>query len=147
MTIARRLLAAPLLVVPLLAARAEAPPAGLPAPVTSLSIAANGLRGEDVSGEETAADCARFRLRRRDVAEFLARARPVDARAYHHDLEMSRCHARGTLRLADGRRGRWRIDRERRGAILLDGAGPVYLHCPGCAARGFEPVYDPDRDG
>ncbi|WP_338664378.1 hypothetical protein VQH23_04260 [Pararoseomonas sp. SCSIO 73927] len=121
--------------------------ARLPGPVSEVRITANGARGDDVSGEETAAQCARFRLRPRDVRAYFAAARRVDARAYHHDLEMSRCHAAGTLTLPDGRRGTWRIDRERRGIVRLGDGGITYLHCPRCAARGFEPVHDPERDG
>ena len=51
------------------------------------------------------------------------------------------------MTFADGRRGRWWINRERRGLVLLPGAGPVFLHCPRCTTRAFEPVYDPERDG
>jgi len=56
-------------------------------------------------------------------------ARTVDWRAYYHDLEMSRCHAEGRVTFAGGWRGRWRIDQERRGLVLLPpGAGPIFLH-------------------
>ncbi|MBP0494259.1 hypothetical protein [Roseomonas indoligenes] len=120
---------------------------GLPGPVSDIRITVNGARGNDVSGEETAAQCARFRLRQREVRAYFATARLVDERAYHHDLEMSRCHAEGLVTLADGRRGRWRIDRERRGIVALEGGDVILLHCPRCTARAFEPVHDPERDG
>ena len=126
---------------------AMAEPARLPASVSAVSITANGARGDDVSGDETAATCARFRLRVRDVRAFFRLARPVDERAYYHDLKMSRCRAEGRVTFADGRRGRWRIDRERRGLVLLPGRAPVLLHCPRCTTRAFEPIWDPERGG
>ncbi|MCR0985063.1 hypothetical protein [Roseomonas populi] len=121
--------------------------ARLPGPVSDIRITANGARGNDVSGEETAAQCARFRLRPREVRAYFAAARRVDARAYYHDLEMSRCHAEGLVTLADGRRARWRIDRERRGIVLPRGGTAIYLSCPRCTAQAFERVYDPEQDG
>lgn len=116
-------------------------------PATSITITANGARSLDVSGEETAAACSRFLLRAKDVREFFKVAQPVDFRAYHHDLEMSRCHARGRIRFADGSGGHFWIDRERRGRLLLTSGRTIFLYCRRCTARLFEPVYDPDRDG
>jgi hypothetical protein len=145
----RLLLAAPLLLAAQLpgAARAEPSPAWLPAAVAAVSITANGARGNDVSGDETAAMCSRFRLQLRDVRAYFARAQPVDARAYHHDLEMSRCHAEGRVAFVNGQRGRWRIDQERRSLVLLPGRVPILLYCPRCTTPAFAPVYDPERDG
>ena len=71
----------------------------------------------------------------------------MDQRAYHHDLEMSRCHAEGTATLANGVRGQWWIDQERRGLLMLPDGTPVYLYCPACTSRRYEPVYHPERDG
>ena len=47
--------------------------------VTALSVTANGARGDDVSGDETAASCARFRLRLRDLRAYFRLARTVDS--------------------------------------------------------------------
>jgi len=111
-----------------------------------LTITTNGARSDDVSGDETAASCAEFRLRPRDVWAYFAATLPVDARAYHHDLEMSRCRAGGAIRLRNGERGQWSIDRERRGLVMLEDGRPFYLYCPRCTAKVYEPVYDPDHD-
>ena len=118
----------------------------LPGRVAAADITTNGARGEGVSGDETAASCATFRLRPKDARQYFAIAGVVDARAYHHDLEMSRCHAEGVVRFRNGERGQWWIDRERRGLVLLSGDRPVYLYCPRCTAKVFEPIYDPERD-
>lgn len=118
------------------AASAATAPPGLVA--TRIGIDRNGARSNDVSGEETAAACARFRLTRRDVWTYLTTATRVDARAFHHDLSMSRCHARGTVTLADGRRARWFIDLERRGALYLTGGRTLYFYCGACTARAYD---------
>ena len=119
----------------------------LPGRVAAADITTNGARGDGVSGDETAASCATFRLRPKDVRQYFAVAGVVDARAYHHDLEVSRCHAEGFVRFRNVKRGQWSIDRERRGLVVLRGGEAVYLYCPRCTARVFEPVYDPERDG
>ncbi len=77
----------------------------LPAPVPSVTVVANGARSDGVSGEETARICSNFRLSQREVRSFFATAQPVDARAYHHDLLMSRCHAVGLARFRNGTLG------------------------------------------
>jgi hypothetical protein len=118
----------------------------LPGRVAAATITTNGARGDGVSGDETVASCAAFRLRPRDVWHYFAVARIVDARAYHHDLEMSRCHAEGVVRFRNGERGQWSIDRERRCLVVLQDGQPIYLYCPRCTAKVFEPVYDPDHD-
>jgi len=127
-------------------ADAAAPAGGdLPA-VRTVSITATGIRSDGASGDESAEYCSRFQLRPRDVREFLAAAKQVNQRAYHHDLEMSRCNAEGRVTFANGQRGRWWIDQERRGRVVLTDGQPIYLYCSACTSRQFEPVYDPDRD-
>ena len=116
-------------------------------PIRALAITANGAWSDGVSGDETPAQCAPFRLTMRDIRQYFARARRVDARAYHHDLEMSRCQVEGTAILAHGVRGRWWIDQERRGLLLLPDGTPFHFYCPACTSRRYERVYDPARDG
>lgn len=74
----------------------------LPGRVAAAAITTNSARGDGVSGDETAASCATFRLRPRDVWQYFAVAGVVDARAYHHDLEMSRCHAEAVVGFHNG---------------------------------------------
>ena len=100
-----------------------------------------------MSGEVSVEYCSKFRLRLRDVREFFAAAKQVDQRAYHHDLEMSRCNAEGLVAFANGQRGHWWIDKERRGRVSLTDGRLIYLYCAACTSRQFEPVYDPARDG
>jgi len=127
-------------------ANAAAPAGGYPLAVRTVSITATGIRSDGVSGDESAEYCSKFQLRLRDVREFFTAAKQVDQRAYHHDLEMSRCNAEGRVSFANGWRGRWWIDQERRGRVILTDGQPIYLYCAACTSRQFEPVCDPDRD-
>lgn len=127
-------------------ANAAAPAGGYPMAVQTVSITATGVRTDGVSGDESAEYCSRFQLRSRDVREFFTLAKQVDQRAYHHDLEMSRCNAKGRVTFANGQRGRWWIDQERRGRVVMADGQPTYLYCAACTSRQFEPVYDPDQN-
>jgi hypothetical protein len=109
--------------------------------VRKVAIFANGARSSD----ETAAACRRFQLAPADVRTFFAYARRVNARAFHHDLSMSRCHAAGTLKLASGTRARWFIDLERRGSLRLTSGRVLYYYCMTCRSAKFDEVDDDDR--
>ena len=95
-----------------------------------------------MSGDETAAACTRFRLTSADVAGFFAKARPVDERAYNHDLEMSPCYAAGAIRLADGTGGTWTIDEARRGLLVRRDGSRAYLFCAACSTPPFDEAGD-----
>jgi hypothetical protein len=114
--------------------------------VSRVAISRNGARSLDVSGEESAAFCRRFRLMPADVRTFFALAGRVDARAFTHDLSMSRCHAAGTLTLKTGVRARWFVDLERRGSLVLLGGRTLYFYCLDCRSRKFDEVDDDDRE-
>jgi hypothetical protein len=118
--------------------------------VIAMSITRNGARSNAVSGDETAAQCSRFKLTPRDVHEFFAKAVRASVREYTHDLEMSRCYAEGTIAFANGVKGRWFIDLERRGELVLPGArsdaNSIFYYCKRCAAPPFDDVYDPDKE-
>ncbi|WP_131819141.1 hypothetical protein [Sphingomonas jatrophae] len=112
---------------------------GLPR-VTAVTIQRNGARSAAVSGDESAAYCRRFRLTPAEVRGYFRDADPVDQQAYVHDLDMSRCHAAGTVRLADGRRGRWTIDLARRGMLTIAGRPARYFYCLSCRSPKFDEV-------
>lgn len=107
--------------------------------ITSVRINQNGARSNDVSGDETVAFCRRFRLSNDDVRQFFDRAERVDERAFRHDLDMSRCHARGELLFRDGRRASWFIDLERRGSLEFRSAqAPLFFVCPKCSSARYD---------
>jgi outer membrane lipoprotein-sorting protein len=76
-------------------------------------------------------------LSQNDVREFFRRARRVSYKEYAHDLDMSRCHVTGKVVFANGDRGEWNIDRERRGLLTLSDGRNVYFYCKSCGAKAF----------
>ena len=108
---------------------------GSAGPVT---IQRNGAWSSGVSGDETPAACRRFHLTVAQVRGFFARAERVDKRAFHHDLDMSRCYAGGTIRLADGRAAKWFIDLERRGSLTFANGTTQYSYCLSCPSPPFD---------
>lgn len=104
---------------------------------TTVVVTENGLRSAEVSGDETVADCAAFRLTPVQVSDYFARARSVDARTYGHDLDMSRCRAVGTIRSADGSDSSWMIDEARRGHVARTNGAHHYFFCADCPAPPF----------
>jgi hypothetical protein len=126
----------------LLAIMAQAPLAPLQAEGRSgkiaVTVTGNGLRSDSVSSDETVAYCARFRLTARQVRGYFIKAATADGRAYNHDLDMSRCHATGTVRLPGGDGGTWSIDRARRGVLVRRDGSRRYMVCTACPAPPFE---------
>lgn len=112
----------------------------------AVTITANGARSAGLSGDETAATCTRFRLSPAQVTAFFAQARPVDERAYNHDVAMSPCYAAGTIRLADGDGSTWTIDEARRGQLVRPDGSRRYLYCAACPTPPFEEA-EGDLDG
>jgi hypothetical protein len=108
--------------------------------VRSVAVEANGLWSDAISSDETPELCARFALREHDVREFFRRARRASLKEYEHDLDMSRCHATGTIAFANGDHGRWVIDMERRGLLTLSDGRSMYFYCPKCRAKVFDAV-------
>jgi hypothetical protein len=108
--------------------------------VKSVHITRNGLWTDHVSSDETREHCAGFVLRQADVREYFRVSRRASLKEYGHDLDMSRCHATGQVRFANGDRGEWRIDRARRGMVRLSDGRALYFYCEACRAKAF---YEP----
>ena len=106
-------------------------------PLKTVEITLNGAWTDAISGDETPQSCAGFVLQPADVREFLQRANRASHKEYTHDLGMSRCHATGRLQFANGDRGEWQIDRERRGRVSLSDGRNLYFHCDACQAAAF----------
>jgi hypothetical protein len=113
-------------------ARQDKPrPGALPA-IQGLVISETGALSTTLSGDETEQDCARFRPTEPQLRRYFRQARRVSFKAYTHDLDASRCHAAGELKLANGSTAAWRVDREGRGLVTLPGRGNLYFHCANC---------------
>jgi hypothetical protein len=108
--------------------------------VKSVDITRNGLWTDHVSSDETPEHCAGFILRLADVREYFRVSRRASLKEYGHDLDMSRCHAIGRIRFANGDRGEWEIDRARRGSVRLSDGRMLYFYCEACQAKAF---YEP----
>ena len=68
---------------------------------TQVAITTNGGWGDDVSGNETPKSCSTFKVKAGDVSRYFATAKPVDSRAFYHDLD-----ACSNARIARHRRSR-----------------------------------------
>lgn len=106
-------------------------------PISSLTIEENGALSP--AARDSDQTCRSFLLSKRDVTDFLRRAGEVTEHDYFHMLDWSPCYASGTLRFKDGTTGVWGIHRFRGGSIRFSDGRTVYLHCPKCRARAFQP--------
>ncbi len=111
--------------------------------MNSVAVEKNGQLVRQVSGDETAATCSHFRLTASDAREFFTKATPVDAATYGHDLPGSNCVAAGRATTIGGTRGRWVIDLERRGELVLANGKRQYYYCAKCSSARYDEA-DPD---
>jgi|WetSurMetagenome_2_1015567.scaffolds.fasta_scaffold76647_3 hypothetical protein len=88
--------------------------------------------------EETLEVCAKFKLGKQDVRDFFRRARQIDYETFFYYLP-SRCYAKGEITFANGDRGIWRIDFERRGVLNLSDGRKLYFFCSKCMSKAFYP--------
>jgi len=93
---------------------------------------------DDNYTEETLEDCAKFKLSKQDVRDFLRRAEQIDYERFSYYLA-SRCYAMGEIAFANGDRGTWRIDFERRGVLNLSSGRKLYFFCSRCTSKAFYP--------
>lgn len=108
-------------------------PTGLPK-IRSVTIATNAATAYADADEPK---CDSFRLDPKIVTGYLTRAGKVDPQEAHHTLDVSPCHATGTVRFGDGSSGEWRIDRYRVGHLTRKGQPDLMLFCPDCKAKPF----------
>lgn len=106
-------------------------------PFSAITIKENGARSP-AAGVDTQ-KCGDFVLSTRDVTEFLRKAGEVSEHDYLHMLDWSPCYASGTARLKDGRTATWGIHRYRGGSIKFSDGQTMYLYCPKCRAKPFQP--------
>jgi len=90
-----------------------------------------------IKTDETAAMCKDFVLTENDVNEFFMVARLDTEQEYSHGQVMSRCYAEGELTLPRKYKGKWRIDRARRGILMVEGDQTYFFYCESCASRKY----------
>jgi hypothetical protein len=91
-------------------------------------------RDAQASSADAAAfsDCTRFKLSPRQVRRFIASARRVDDPNPEHAIDRGPCHAEGRVAFADGREGRWRIEKIGSATLSIGDAAPLALMCVRC---------------
>ena len=110
--------------------------------VKTVSNIKNAAWSDNISSDETAKSCAKFVLTKNNVREFFRLARQASEREYGHDLSMSRCSSSGEIIFANGDKGKWKIDRARRGLLTLSDGRAVYFYCAKCRPKVFEEPCD-----
>ena len=111
-------------------------------PVKSVSNIKNAVWADNISSDETPESCANFVLTKNNVREFFRLARQASEREYGHDLSMSRCSSSGEVIFANGDKGKWKIDRARRGLLTLSDGRAAYFYCAKCRPKVFEEPCD-----
>lgn len=112
-------------------------------PITVV-IEKNAAWEDFVSSEETPAMCKDYVLTEDDVKEYFHLARLATEREYSHDLLMSRCFAEGTITMPGKHKGKWRIDRTRRGILMLETGQSYFFYCGKCISRVYTEPCDID---
>jgi len=103
----------------------------------NIVIQKNAARDGFIKTDETTAMCKDFVLTEQDVNEFFMVARLDTELEYSHGQVMSRCYAEGELTLPRKYKGKWRIDRARRGILMVEGDQTYFFYCENCAGRKY----------
>lgn len=103
--------------------------------VTTVKITENGAVAP--AAADISLNCSAFHLSKKDVVEYLRKAREVSQADYLHTLDWSPCFASGTVSFANGLRGTWGIQQLRAGSLKLNDGRMLYLYCPTCRAPAF----------
>ena len=106
-------------------------------PIKSISIRENAARSPAASGSEE--QCGGFVLTIGEVKDYLLAAREVTQDDYLHMLDWSPCYASGDVLFENGMTGVWGIQQLRAGSLSLSSGRKIYLYCPHCRSRSFEP--------
>lgn len=106
--------------------------------VKSVAIEKNGAWSDQYNAStETARECVKFKLKKRDVHEFFKYARRVSYKEYWNDLNFSKCHATGRVLFENGDAGQWTIEAFRKGVLSLSDGRNVYFYCTKCTGKAF----------
>lgn len=122
---------------------AEEAAKGLPFGVRSIKIevaggyAGDAVKEENASLNESEESCKDFTLTESEVSQFFANVRQASPSEYLHDLKASSCYVSGTLVAKDGTEGTWKIDRSKRGFVMLAAGEPGFYVCEGCKGSSF----------
>ena len=110
--------------------------------IQSIAIEENGAFAKDgYTYDEAHEMCKIFQMKEKDVRSFFRRAKQISFEEYDDPsfLYESRCYAAGKVIFANGDRGTWRIDFERRASITLADKRKFYFFCSNCRDKVFYP--------
>ncbi len=100
--------------------------------VMTVEIKNNGAWDKFSKADETPKKCQEFVLTEDDVREYFQLAQVTMEQKYSHDQSMSRCFAEGELTLPAKYKGKWRIDRARRGILMVEDDQSYFFYCSKC---------------
>ena len=103
--------------------------------VKRVTIIENGMKSE--AGKEEPDDCTKFRVTEKDIKEYFSKAKVVSYGAYMHEINWSACYANGKIEFANGKSGKWGVQKLRSGYLLMDGK-KYYFDCQKCRSKVFE---------
>ena len=103
----------------------------------NIVIQKNAAWDEFIKTDETTAMCKEFVLTEQDVNEFFMVARLDTEQEYSQAQIVSRCFAEGELTLPRKYQGKWRIDKARRGILMVEGEQTYFFYCNSCAGRKY----------
>jgi hypothetical protein len=106
--------------------------------VKAVTIVENGGQAAAEANQSLSEDCSTFIIDESIVERFLSLSKTTDEHEAHDTLDYSPCYARGTVALADGRRGDWTIRRYRTGSLTIANNPKQFLYCPDCNFAPFE---------
>ena len=98
--------------------------------IRSVSVTTDGAWHSDPNGQQTRAQCAKFRLPSKVALRWFKGSTEVTDRVWREELDWTQCSASGTLITGDGKRYPWRLDQSGRGQIIVTPAVSVYLKGP-----------------
>ena len=104
-------------------------------PVKHVTIIENGMKSEAGKGEPD--DCTQFKVTEKDIKEYFAKAKVVSRGAYMHEINWSACYANGKIDFANGKSGKWGVQKLRSGYLFMDGK-KYYFDCQKCRSKVFE---------
>ena len=107
-------------------------------------IQKNASWSDYVSSDETPEMCKDFVLTEADVKQFFTLARVASEQEYSHDLLMSRCTASGKVTMVNKKEGEWKIDRARRGLLVLTDGTRYFFYCGKCKSKVYSEACDID---
>ena len=103
----------------------------------NIVIQKNAARDDFVKTDETEAMCNDFILTEVDVKEFFMVALEETEQEYSQGQVKSRCYAEGELTLPRKFKGKWRIDKTRRGILMVENKQAYFFYCDSCGSRKY----------